>query len=243
MLWGVALLGLACAIAWGYKAEVMQRDAARRAAAMQESAARFQMHGIDVSAHQGKIQWKQVADATLHQRPISFVFIKCSEGATLQDRQYITNLREARKNGLMVGAYHYYKPGRDIDQQARNFIKNSHLQAGDLVPVLDVEEAGRMGRQALANDILRWMKVVGDHYKCVPILYAGHSFRRKYLNDARLKDIPLWKAHYQKDSRVNGRGWTFFQYTERGHVQGIRGYVDLNVFHGSPEDLQSLAIN
>jgi lysozyme len=83
----------------------------------------YQVHGIDVSHYQFKINWKQVATTDSGGIKILFVFIKATEGKTLSDRYYSYNIREARKNGIFCGAYHYYKPGTNSTEQAERSCK------------------------------------------------------------------------------------------------------------------------
>ncbi len=209
-------------------------------------AAAYSIHGIDVSHHQGSINWDKVCRATLHHQPIRFVFAKCSEGTTRLDRQYKRNQQEIRQRNLYFGAYHFFVPGRSPQEQARLFISNANLQKGDLIPVLDVEKAGKLSNRQLVEDVLQWLETVGRHYNCVPALYTGHAFLHKHLNDERISRYPLWKAHYQDKGIITGQDWTFCQYTRHGHVAGIgdgkKDYVDLNVFRGTPEDLASLTL-
>lgn len=210
------------------------------------NAARYDIHGIDVSHHQGSIRWEQVKKATLHGRHITFVFARCTNGSTQVDRCYARNQEQIRNHGFLFGAYHYYVPGRSIEQQARNFIEHSRLMPGDMPPVLDVEEQGNLSDSQLAYDVVRWMTIVGEHYNCTPILYAPSSFRRTHLHDARMQRYPYWKSRYMDRGMITGRNWVFCQYTQHGHVAGITGgkhdYVDLNVFYGTPEDLKSMLL-
>lgn len=208
-------------------------------------AAAYDIHGIDISHHQGAIHWSRVKKATLHSQPISFVFIKCTEGVTRTDRLYKKNQKEIRKQGFLFGAYHFFLPSRSAERQAENFIRNAALRPGDLPPVLDVEKCGNLNNKQLAEAVLTWMNIVGKHYNCVPILYTGHSFLKSHLTDDRLNRFPLWKAHYQNDGVITGNEWTFCQYTRHGHVAGIgnaTSNVDLNVFRGTREDIQSMVL-
>ena len=204
------------------------------------SAAIYQIHGIDVSHHQGKINWDKVCRATLHKKTISFVFVKCSEGKTKLDKFYKRNREEVRKHHLKFGAYHFFTPGCSPREQALLFIHNSGLKNGDLRPVLDVENKGKISKQQLIEDVLEWLKIVGKHYNCMPILYTSHTFRTHYLNDERISHYPFWKAHYQVGGIITGKNWTFCQYSRRGRVAGIKdgkdNYVDLNVFKNTPEN-------
>ncbi|GAB1403428.1 hypothetical protein MASR1M74_06060 [Lentimicrobium sp.] len=103
----------------------------------------YTIYGIDVSHHQGKINWTEVAEKDISGKHISFVFIKATEGVTRQDRHFMHNWKKAGEAGLIRGAYHFFHPSRDAAAQAENFIKNVQLQPGDLPPVLDIEVTNR----------------------------------------------------------------------------------------------------
>ena len=62
------------------------------------------LHGIDISHHQGTINWSEAAKDT----KVGYVYIKATEGRDHVDDTYAFNVREARRNGLKVGAYHFY---------------------------------------------------------------------------------------------------------------------------------------
>src|SRR5262245_16273620 len=95
---------------------------------------RYPVQGLDVSAHQGNIDWKQVASG-----PWSFVYIKASEGGDFKDPSFGANWAASGKTGLLRGAYHFFtfcRPGKD---QAANFIASVPREAGSLPPVADLE--------------------------------------------------------------------------------------------------------
>ena len=68
----------------------------------------YEVHGIDVSHYQGRIDWEKVRNATINEEPIRFVFIKATEGKDLMDEYYYHNFREAKENGFVLGAYHFF---------------------------------------------------------------------------------------------------------------------------------------
>ena len=206
----------------------------------------FEIHGIDVSHHQGEVDYARVKQATVFGRHIRFIFAKCTEGCTKVDKRYERNRREVRRNGFCFGAYHFYVPGRPAEEQADNFIRHSHLKSGDLVPVLDVEKVGAMKSDKLRAEVLRWLEIVGKHYNCRPILYTYQNFKELHLSNSHLDGYPLWEAMYLPSAAIPDKEWTFFQYTRHGHVAGVRDglndYVDLDVFNGTAEDLKSLTL-
>jgi len=197
----------------------------------------YSVHGIDVSAYQGQIDWREVA-----RHRVRFAFIKASEGATLRDARFRRNWREARAAGILSGAYHYFQPNRDGLDQASLFIDTVPLRAGDLPPVLDVEPPRFHDVAELRREIREWLTAVEAHYHVRPILYSNYTFYRQYLA-GHFDDYPLWLAHYEvARPALPAERWIIWQHSDESYVPGIRGTVDFNVFQGSYAALQALRV-
>ena len=204
----------------------------------------YTVHGIDISHHQGTIDWELLRNqATIDSLPLSFVFIKATEGGNIVDSQFERNFAAARRYGMMRGAYHFYRTSVSAKQQAEHFIRHVQLEEGDLPPVLDVEvKPAEVSIEAFRQGILEWLVRVEQHYKVMPILYTYHSFRQQYMNDSVFNLYPYWIAHYYVDS-VRYRGpWAFWQHSDIGQLPGIKEKVDLDVFHGTYQELLQLGI-
>ena len=197
----------------------------------------YSVHGIDVSAYQGRIDWPEVA-----RHGVRFAFIKASEGGTLHDSRFARNWREARAAGISCGAYHYFQPTRDGQTQADLFVGTVPLAAGDLPPVLDVEAAHFHDVASLRREVARWLRLVEAHYGVRPILYSNHNFYAHYLA-GHFDDYPLWLAHYEVEAPSLPRTkWIIWQHSDEAYVPGIRGAVDFNVFQGNYQALLALRI-
>ena len=197
----------------------------------------YSVHGIDVSAYQGRIDWPTVA-----RNRVRFAFIKASEGATLRDPRFARNWREARAAGVLRGAYHYFQPNRDGQLQADLFARTVPLAPGDLPPVLDVEAANFHDVAVLRREVARWLRLIEAHYGVRPILYSNHSFYPRHLA-GHFDDYPLWLAHYEVERPSLPRSkWIIWQHSDEAYVPGIRGVVDFNVFQGNFEALQALRV-
>lgn len=203
----------------------------------------YSIRGIDVSHYQGKIDWKEVAGAQIGSEPISFVFIKATEGTGLVDRNFHYNFDEAANAGLIRGAYHYFLPDSSAESQARHFIRNVRLENGDLPPVLDIETRGSLTDDELRKRARRWLDIVERHYGVKPILYTYNKFRCEYLGTSEFEAYPYWIAHYYVDTLAYDGAWKFWQHTDGGRVRGIRGKVDLNAYNGSMYDLRRLTLS
>ncbi|WP_167856484.1 glycoside hydrolase family 25 protein [Hymenobacter metallicola] len=197
----------------------------------------YSVHGIDVSAYQGKIDWKTVAEHN-----VRFAFIKASEGVTLRDARFRRNWSEARKAGVYRGAYHYFQPNYDGAEQANLFTRTVPLSPGDLPPVLDVEAPEFHDVAVMRRGVGTWLRLVERHYGVRPILYSNYSFYKRHLA-GHFDEYPLWLAHYEVESPVLPRDkWIIWQHSDEAYVPGIRGTVDFNVFQGNFESLLALRI-
>ena len=156
----------------------------------------FDVHGIDVSHYQENIDWERLRNASLNSSPVSFVFIKATEGTTLLDDNFNLNFYEAKQNDFIRGAYHFFLPDVDAQKQARFFLKQVHLEPGDLPPVLDVEKAGRLTETQLQKAVKTWLDIVEKEYGVKPIIYTGYKFKLHYLNTPAFDEYPYWIAHY-----------------------------------------------
>ena len=200
----------------------------------------YSIRGIDVSHHQGAINWEKVSKAEMGREPVSFVFMKATEGVSMVDHRYKENYKGAADHGLLRGAYHYFLPNLSARRQAQHFIRTAKLSSGDLSPVLDVEESRGMTPAALQDSVRVWLDVVGKHYGVRPIIYTGVKFKQSYLG--QISDYPFWLAHYYVKNLEYTDRWDFWQHSDRGQIEGIRGGVDVNVFNGSMYNLRQLTI-
>jgi len=197
----------------------------------------FPIRGIDVSHHQGEIDWSQVAADD-----VAFAYIKASEGGDFRDGAFARNWTGAGAAGLARGAYHFFtlcKPGL---AQAENFLSVLPQDAQMLAPMVDLEFTGNCARRPKVEEVL---KEISDFAAQVEqargkqvIFYAPEDFYLAYLKDKglnrRLWTRSIWRSpSYTKD-------WTIWQYHHRGSVKGISGSVDLNVL-GAEQALESLS--
>ena len=203
----------------------------------------YDVHGIDISHYQGRIDWEKLQTAIIDKSPITFVMVKATEGATRVDKNFKKNFFQAREHGFIRGAYHFWSNRSSARSQAYHFLQNVHLLDGDLPPVLDVENKPKdQSIEDFQRDILTWLHIVEDKYHVKPIIYTYYKFKEAYLNAAVFDDYPYWIAHYYVDKVEYQGKWNFWQHTDVGKLPGIEGYVDLNVFNGSAYDLKVLTI-
>ncbi len=185
--------------------------------------------GLDISHHQGTIDWQKVGD----DKAIQFVYIKATEGGDFVDRCYARNLAGAKSVGIAVGAYHYLTSGSSAHAQFRNFYGVVDRKAQDVVPMVDVEEEGVRGwtRRQMQDSLAVFIQLVEKHYLCSPIIYSYAKFYNANLA-SHFNGYRLFLAHYDTARPVvagNGRH-DIWQHTDRGSIDGIGCPVDLDVF-------------
>lgn len=184
--------------------------------------------GIDVSHHQGKIDWQKVARDTF----IQFVYIKATEGSTYVDSQYQFNLSGARKAKMKVGVYHYFRTTSSVKKQFEHFKKNCPKDSLDLIPMVDVENCGKWSRSKVQKEVKRFCKLIEKHYGVKPMIYSVRNTYNKYLAP-ELNKYPLYIGRYgDEEPSIIGKGhYTIWQYSEKGVIKGIPLQVDLCQFH------------
>lgn len=169
--------------------------------------------------------------------PVSFVYIKSTEGTSVRNKFYVNDYAQARKHGIRAGAYHFFSVKSSGAAQAKHFIQNTLFREGDLPPVLDIEPTDAQirymgGPEAMFSHIRTWLRDVERRAKVKPILYVNQMFVNKYLSaqpDLK-RDYRIWIARYSEykpDLRL-----TYWQLCPDGRVAGIQGAVDINVFNG-----------
>jgi len=191
---------------------------------------KYPIFGIDISKHNGHINWDKLAD-----EKIDFVFIKATEGKTRLDQCYKENLAGAKKIKAKVGAYHFFKFNRDGADQARNYLNRVNIYNLNFAPILDVEESGnftnRNNPKLVIQEIRDFIKYVEARSARKVIIYTNEHEFNKYIK-GNFNSNPIWICSLDEEPTVN-REWRYWQYTHRGKLNGIKGFVDCNTFNGS----------
>lgn len=194
--------------------------------------ARYPVRGIDVSAHNGMMN----LDAA-YRDGYEFIFIKASEGDTFRDQNFRINYDKASHAGMKIGAYHFFRFDCGGVSQAKNFINAIGERPLDLGVAIDVEEQNN----ALGIDsiqIAKRLQSMVEYLNMSGYRVTLYSNRAGYY-DYILQTAPgacLWICSFNSVP-INAE-WTYWQYDHHGHVDGIRGDVDLNAFCGSRDDWQ-----
>lgn len=201
------------------------------------------VYGIDISHHQLYVNWddlkiyvdengRTVRDKSesVASEDVDFVFMKATEGVSYRDGKFSTRWKNAGKTTIRRGAYHFFRPGKNVAAQVKNYIDHvGPLSENDLPPVLDIEQTDGCTPAVVNARALEWLKAVERYYGRTPIIYANPEFMRNVLDKELLSSYTIWVAHYRV-ARPFCKGWTFWQFTDRGHVAGVGvGGVDMNV--------------
>lgn len=182
--------------------------------------------GIDVSHHQGHINWSEVAKDK--KADISFVYIKATDGSSHVDTRYEHNAMKAKEEGFYVGLYHFFTMSSDPKKQFENFKKALSKVDYDLIPLIDVETYGRKTGKELVANLKVFVKLVEKEYKVKPLIYPNMSIYKYWLKDS-FSDYPFYLPVYRTIPPVEP--YVLWQYTEKGSVKGFKAGTDRCKFH------------
>lgn len=204
----------------------------------------YPIHGIDVSHHQHTIDWDKLLDK--EKKYVQFVLMKATEGATHIDSKFEENRLAVQNKNIPMGAYHFFTFCSTGADQAMHYINIVPKDSLALPPVIDLEFGGNCkSENRLPNffdEIVEYINIVEQHYKKKVIIYATQDFYDLYLKD-QLLDNPVWIRDVYKEPKLeNDRQWMFWQYANRGRLEGIDTFIDINVFNGKSEDLEKLRL-
>ena len=183
--------------------------------------------GIDVSYFQDSIKW---ADVAKHPH-IKFAYIRASEGTTIQDIRYNTNISDAKKAGLLVGSYHIYSNHSTVINQMRVIRKLIKKNKQDLIPMLDIEDKSEKGqshdpKMECVDSMLILME---QEFGVKPIIYTSYNIYNKFFSDIKYKKYHFYIAKY--NNTPPDMAYTLWQYTEKGRCDGIKKHVDFCRFN------------
>ncbi|MGW3616429.1 GH25 family lysozyme [Micromonospora arida] len=249
----VALLGLATpAVAQAAGDDAPDGHPAMTGSAQAAAAATvppgYPVTGIDVSHHQGTIDWAAVARGGA-----KFSYAKATEGLSFVDSSFTANFRGAKQNGILAGAYHYARPDvSDGTSQANYFLDRAqYSQDGKtLIPMLDIEwpwegsGAPSPCYGLSTSQMSTWVKQFVDRVYARTgqrtMIYTNTKWWNPCTgNNATFGANPLFIANYSSTYKPLPAGWnqfTLWQYSDSGSLPG-----DQDVFNGSLTQLQALA--
>ena len=187
------------------------------------------VHGIDLSDYQGEVFWETVGENT----KMAYVYLKATEGGDRIDEMYERNINLAHRYGLKVGSYHFYRPKTEQIKQLENFKTQCLPGEQDLIPMIDIETKQGLNTEEFCDSLMKFLTLVEEAYKQKPLLYTGTNFYNKYLQ-GKIDDYQLMIAQYTEREPVlaDERDFTLWQYTGKGRIVGVSGYIDKSRFMG-----------
>lgn len=190
--------------------------------------------GIDVSDHQGIIDWDDVRSDG-----ITFAMLRMGYGSDIrsQDDEYFhRNVRECERVGIPWGAY-LYSYALDVDHAKSEVDHALRLLKGkqpDFPVAFDMEdgdgykeEHGMPSNKTLVDICVTWLEAMEDEGYYVS-LYANRWFLNQKLRSKRLKPYDKWVAEWDEKCSYNG-SYLMWQYRKNGEVKGILGNVDMDI--------------
>lgn len=193
--------------------------------------------GVDVSEHQGYVDWQQLKDSGF-----DFAFIRLGyrgygqEGNIRLDQEFHRNMENAQAAGFDVGVYFFAQAVNEEEarEEADFVLENLKGYSLQLPVVYDPE--------SILDDEARTDNVTGEQFTentevfCSaiaeagydPMIYANMLWEAFELDLEQLSDYPLWYADYESAPQTPYH-FDFWQYTNEGHVPGIEGNADLNI--------------
>lgn len=199
--------------------------------------------GIDVSHYQGNVDWAEVKAAGT-----TFAAIKATQYASGYEYQdyYPQQIQSARASGLVVGGYHMLTGYDNGKTQGEYFLSVAKPQKGDLIPMLDMEQASGGTPEQVVAAAKAWMDVVEQAVGKKPFIYTNTPYWEEIGNPTGFEDNPLWIAEYGVSSPKLPATWTLYtiwQHSQSGTVSGIDGDVDLDIFNAPLDVLKDFQID
>lgn len=187
------------------------------------------IHGIDLSHYQGNVFWETIGEHT----NMAYVYLKATEGGDRIDATFERNIEMARLHGLKVGSYHFYRPKTEQKKQLENFRSQCIPVEQDLLPMIDIETTGGLSTDEFCDSLFAFLELVEEAYQQKPLIYTFRNFYNRHLL-GKLDGYKLMIAMYTQEEPVlaDERDITMWQYTGKGRIVGVNGFVDKSRFMG-----------
>ena len=184
----------------------------------------YKVHGLDISHHQEKVNW------TLVDKKYKFIILKATEGQNFLDTDFLYNWNNARLNGFVVGAYHFFVMTSSGEAQADFYISKVPDSEKTLPPIIDFEISTKKYKKPDVIEHLRVMvEKLEKHYKKRVIFYVNYNTYNAYIK-GEFPENKIWITDYKYFPKIEEENrWIIWQVSRRGRIEGIPGFTDKNV--------------
>ncbi|WP_374125413.1 glycoside hydrolase family 25 protein [Leptotrichia hongkongensis] len=184
----------------------------------------YKVHGLDISHHQEKVNW------TLVDKKYKFIILKATEGQNFLDTDFLYNWNNARLNGFVVGAYHFFVMTSSGEAQADFYISKVPDSEKTLPPIIDLEISTKKYKKPDVIEHLRFMvEKLEKHYKKRVIFYVNYNTYNAYIK-GEFPENKIWITDYKYFPKIDEENrWIIWQVSRRGRIEGIPGFTDKNV--------------
>lgn len=199
--------------------------------------------GIDVSVHQGNIDWNAVKASG-----VDFAILRCGYGRTVgqKDGKFETNYAKAKASGVPVGAYHYSyaKTVAQAQAEARYCLSLIKGKTFEYPIYFDIEDSSQknLGKQRISDMIRAFCKIVEEAGYYVGV-YANLDWLKNRIDDDCKSRYDVWLAQWSSAPTYAGT-YGMWQYSDTGRVNGIKGNVDMDVsYKDYPSIIKKAGLN
>lgn len=203
------------------------------------------IRGIDVSRHNGTINWSKVA-----KDDVEFVMARATcgymQGGKYQfttDPTFLENATQASKNGLYVGAYHHacFTSRNTMLKEADEFLKMIKQVKLTYPVVLDIElNPKQLSKSQLSALAKEFCDIVSKEGYTV-MIYSYQNFFKDHLDISKLGKYKLWVANYVE--QPTGIDHVMWQHTSSARVSGVTGNVDINIAYQDLATKKQVSVN
>jgi lysozyme len=207
----------------------------------------YSVHGLDVSHYSCDIEWEEVKKMNENGIKVDFVYMRATKGLELVDYQLKNNWMGAKSAKILRGAYHFFRFDLDPSRQAQFFLENVPIEAGDLPPVLDIEndkttDETQLNKEDVLKNIAIWLILVEKATGVKPLIYCNLDYYKRYIS-GKFPQYKIWIANYNNMRGVklpDGRTWLLWQTSENTRCRGISEKMDFDIFNGTMEQLHAI---
>ena len=184
----------------------------------------YKTQGLDISHHQEKVNWTRVDPK------YKFIILKATEGQNFLDTDFLYNWNNARLNGFVVGAYHFFTMTSSGTAQADFYISKVSASDKTLPPIIDLEiSTKKYKKKDVVKNLEEMVDKLEEHYKKRVIFYVNYNTYNAYIKNEFPKN-KIWITDYKYFPKIKeDNRWIIWQVSKRGRIDGFPGFTDKNV--------------